>query len=54
LELHFVYGGEAFDPYESEEEDVLSMLMVRQLTVEVHHAFDAASGVNTLDLTYKA
>jgi polar amino acid transport system ATP-binding protein len=54
LELHFVYGGEAFDPYASEEEDVLSMLLVRQLTVEVHHAYDAAAGVNTLDLTFKA
>jgi polar amino acid transport system ATP-binding protein len=54
LELHFVYGGEAFDPYASEEEDVLSMLLVRQLTVEVHHTYDAAAGVNTLDLTFKA
>jgi len=49
LELHFVYGGAAFDPYASDEEDVLSMLLARQLTVKTRHAFD--EGVNTLDVT---
>ncbi len=44
-ELDISYGGEAYDPYENESEDVLSMLLVRQKTSDVSCYFD---GVNHL------
>lgn len=39
-ELDLSYGGEKYDPYESEDEDVLSMLVVRQMTTDVAYRFE--------------
>ena len=38
-ELDICYGGEAYNPYENEEEDILSMLVVRQMTTDVAYHF---------------
>ena len=40
VELSFEYGGESFDPFDSEKEDVLSMLLVRQMVEEAKHTYD--------------
>jgi polar amino acid transport system ATP-binding protein len=50
LSIRFLYGGAEFNPYETDEEDILSMLLVRQLTAEVHHSFD---GTNVLEIEVK-
>lgn len=42
-ELDLSYGGEPYNPYENEEEDVLSMLLVRQLTSDVSYRFEAGN-----------
>ncbi len=38
-ELDISYGGEEYNPYESDEEDILSMLLVRQKTTQVSYSF---------------
>lgn len=45
IELNFTYDQEAFDPFNTEDEDVLSMLLVRQMTDHISHSYD---GVNHL------
>jgi polar amino acid transport system ATP-binding protein len=50
LVVGFEYGGERFNPYESDDEDILSMLLVRQLTSEVEYSFDNS---NILDISLK-
>jgi polar amino acid transport system ATP-binding protein len=40
LAIRFVYGQEPFNPYDTDEEDMLSMLIVRQLTGAVRHSFE--------------
>ena len=40
LELTFSYAGEAFNPFDTEKEDVLSMLLVRQLTEKIHYQYE--------------
>lgn len=42
-ELDISYGGAPYNPYENEEEDVLSMLLVRQLTSDVSYRFEAGN-----------
>jgi polar amino acid transport system ATP-binding protein len=39
LVVGFEYGGKKFNPYESDDEDILSMLLVRQLTSDVQYSF---------------
>lgn len=39
-ELDFNYGGKKYNPYENEDEDILSMLLVRQKTSDVSYRFD--------------
>jgi polar amino acid transport system ATP-binding protein len=51
LSLRFSYGGERFDPFDAEEEDVLSMLLVRQLAGGVRYAFTER---NLLDIDVKS
>ncbi len=46
-ELDISYGGEKYNPYENDGEDVLSMLLVRQKTSDVSYSFD---GRNHLSL----
>jgi polar amino acid transport system ATP-binding protein len=50
LVVGFEYGGEKFNPYESDDEDILSMLLVRQLTANVKYSFDEK---NILDINLK-
>lgn len=38
-ELTLTYGGEAFNPFQTDEEDLLSMLLVRQFTENEHYEF---------------
>ncbi len=40
VELRLNYGGGDYDPFADEMEDILSMLMVRQLTVGAEHRYD--------------
>ncbi|MGN0483866.1 MAG: amino acid ABC transporter ATP-binding protein [Lachnospiraceae bacterium] len=40
LELNFEYGGEAYNPYDTEEENVLSMLLARQMTETTHYQYE--------------
>ncbi len=40
LKLRLTYAGESYDPFNTEDEDVLSMLLVRQLTDHVRYAYD--------------
>ena len=47
LEIVFDYGGDSFNPYDTMDEDPLSMLLVRQLTSHVEHSFEQR---NTLRL----
>lgn len=47
LELRFTYDKESYDPFNTEDEDVLSMLLVRQLTDHVRYTYD---GVNHLSM----
>lgn len=46
-ELDFSYGGDKNNPYDNENEDVLSMLLVRQKTTDVSYRFE---GRNYLSL----
>lgn len=39
-EIQFSYGGGAFNPFDNDSEDPLSMLLVRQLTGNVSYSFD--------------
>lgn len=39
-ELDIHYGGEKYNPFENEDEDILSMLVVRQMTTDVSYTFD--------------
>ena len=39
-ELTLTYGGEAFNPFQTDEEDLLSMLLVRQFTENEHYEFN--------------
>jgi polar amino acid transport system ATP-binding protein len=50
LIIGFEYDGEKFNPYESDDEDILSMLLVRQLTDSVQYSFDNS---NILDISLK-
>ncbi len=49
-EIRFVYGGEKYNPFETDEEDELSMLVIRRLTSEAKHRYD---GKNILDISLK-
>jgi polar amino acid transport system ATP-binding protein len=50
LVVTFEYGGEKFNPYESDDEDILSMLLVRQLTNDVQYSFN---NTNILNISLK-
>ncbi len=39
VEIHFAYSGEKYNPYDTENEDMLSMLLVRQLTRNVRYEY---------------
>lgn len=39
IELSFTYGGDSFNPYDTDREDVLSMLLVRQMTQNVRYEY---------------
>lgn len=41
IKLSFDYDGNAFDPFSSDKEDVLSMLLVRQLSQNVCYSYDS-------------
>jgi polar amino acid transport system ATP-binding protein len=47
LSISLNYGGNSFNPFDTEDEDVLSMLLARQLTVDAKHSFN---GHNTLNV----
>jgi polar amino acid transport system ATP-binding protein len=47
LSINLNYGGNSFNPFDTEDEDVLSMLLARQLTVDAKHSFN---GHNTLNV----
>jgi hypothetical protein len=47
LSISLNYGGNSFNPFDAEDEDVLSMLLARQLTVDAKHLFN---GHNTLNV----
>ena len=51
VQITLDYGGTAFNPYESEGEDALSMLIARRMTQNVRHSF---GGRNTLTVDVKA
>lgn len=40
LEITLSYAGEAFNPFDTEKEDVLSMLLVRQLTENIRYRYE--------------
>ena len=40
IELTFTYAGKEFNPYDTEKEDILSMLLVRQMTSNVRHSYE--------------
>ncbi len=39
INISFEYGGEKFNPYDSDEEDVLSMLLTRQFTENIKYEY---------------
>jgi polar amino acid transport system ATP-binding protein len=39
LAIRFIYGGDSFNPFKTDDEDVLSMLVVKQLTSGARHEF---------------
>ncbi len=41
----FTYSGERFNPYDTEDEDILSMLLIRQMTANIRYSYDE---INTL------
>ncbi len=40
IEMQLDYGGEALNPFDTDKEDILSMLIVRQLVENVTHCFE--------------
>lgn len=40
IEISLSYGGDSYNPFDSEDEDALSMLLVRQMTGDVQHKYD--------------
>ena len=40
IEVSFVYDKELYDPFNAEDEDILSMLIVRQMTDNIRHYYD--------------
>ena len=40
IEISISYGGTAYNPFDSEDEDVLSMLLVRQMMNDIQYRFD--------------
>lgn len=42
-ELDVYYGGGRYNPFENEDEDILSMLIVRQMTTDVSYDFEAGN-----------
>lgn len=47
IEIKFTYTGVKFNPYDTEDEDLLSMLLARQLTANIRYSYDK---VNTLSV----
>ncbi|MEG2396891.1 MAG: amino acid ABC transporter ATP-binding protein, partial [Oscillospiraceae bacterium] len=39
IQISFSYGGEQFDPFNTEKEDILSMLLVHQLTKNIQYEY---------------
>ncbi len=40
IEMNLDFGGESLNPFDTEQEDILSMLIARQLAEDVSHSFD--------------
>lgn len=51
IEISLFYGGTSYNPFNSEDEDALSMLLVRQMTGGVQHKYD---GKNRLVIEIKS
>ncbi|MGN0319936.1 MAG: ATP-binding cassette domain-containing protein, partial [Lachnospira sp.] len=46
IEMTFSYGGDKFNPYDTEKEELISMLLVRQITGNVQYSY--SDGYNEL------
>lgn len=44
-ELNFSYGGDKYNPFDSDDEDILSMLLVRQIAKDVVYSFDGGNSL---------
>lgn len=50
IEMTFSYGGEQFNPYDTEKEDIISMLLTRQITGNVSYYYNHGTNMLKLEL----